>query len=417
MQDENEEYRRLLNTVADQPGIASTVDIGRAIAEGKHRQRVRRMRVVAATAGVSAVAVMAIPFALQSIDRKPVGLASAAPSAPASATPTAKAGFQTRPYDRSGTRALPASCTPRKLAVPGGNGIQSYVTNVDPSGLYATGRIYDDDQNPVIWRDGHPTQISMGGDDDMLQDATSKGDAVGFSYRSDGPQAQAYVGGVLTKLRGGSAEASGINERGAISGFLDEGRTRTAVTWPSAASDPVRLAVPEGTLRAMANDIDEDGTIVGNIVRFLPNNGRIAYVWYPDGTAQALPTPVWEGQYATDFDARSISNGWVTGYVTLAQKRSAGVRWDLVTGKVMVLDGLEWSNDVSRFGWIVGMNTHQDAVMTDGVNTVPLTALYAKPEYGMNWGEAISDDGLTIVGHNDDKSYDGLQRAVIWKCK
>jgi uncharacterized membrane protein len=362
---------------------------------------------------------MAVPFALRSIDRATVtALASAKPSAQA-VTPTAKPGFRTRQYDRSATKALPATCIPTKLAVPGGDGLQSHVSNVDPSGRYATGRIYDDSGEAAIWHNGQPTRIPMGGDDDLFEDVNSRGDAAGFSYPVEGPLAHAYVGGALTKLRGGSAQATAINERGAISGYLISGSTNTPVTWRSATSDPVRLALPDGVESAMANDIDDDGTVVGNIT--VPGadpwlHARVGYVWYPDGTAQALPTPIWDGLPADDFDARSVSNGWVTGYVTLAQNRSAGVRWDLVTGKVMVLDGLQWSNDVGRFGWIVGMDNNQDAVMTDGVSTLPLPALFAKPEYGMNWGEAISDDGLTIVGHNDDNNYDGLQRAILWKC-
>ncbi|HZM82187.1 MAG TPA: hypothetical protein VFC19_41235 [Candidatus Limnocylindrales bacterium] len=419
MQDTNEQVRNIFATIDTRPPGLSTVDVARAIETGKRRKRFRRLGLSGAAVSLSVLAAIAIPYALQADhDRRKeataTASASAEPSAKASPTPTAKPGFQTRHYDRPGARALPTSCEGTKLPVPGG-GIKSYVRNLDPSGRYVTGRIYGGDPEPVLWRDGKATRVPMGGNDDGLEAANTKGDAVGFSYPEGGPRSKAYVGGVLHELKGGTAEATGINDRGRISGHLVQDRIFKPVVWPSANADPIELAVPQGVWYARAFDIDEDGTVVGHIG---DTGQRVAYVWYPDGTAQALPTPVFEGKPATDFDARRVRNGWVTGLVLLAQQRVAGVRWDLVTGKAEVLDQIEWSNDVGPSGWIVGMDRANDAVLTDGVTILKLPNVFAKPTgYGMNWGEAISDDGLTIAGLNDDKAHDGEQRGVVWKCR
>jgi hypothetical protein len=82
------------------------------------------------------------------------------------------------------------------------------------------------------------------------------------------------------------------------------------------------------------------------------------------------------------------------------------------------LDQIQWSNDVDAHGWIVGKDYQDDAVLTDGVAVFKLKNVFPKPaDYGMSWAQAISDDGMTIVGLNDDKNHDGEQRGVIWKCR
>ncbi|WP_246002111.1 hypothetical protein [Allorhizocola rhizosphaerae] len=109
--------------------------------------------------------------------------------------------------------------------------------------------------------------------------------------------------------------------------------------------------------------------MVGHIAS---GRNRIGYVWYPDGTSRALPTPVVDGEPAIDFDARRARNGWVTGFVMPAKGSFVGVRWDLVTGEVMVLDQVGWSHGVSADGWIVGMDRQDDAVLTDGMRILKL---------------------------------------------
>jgi uncharacterized membrane protein len=416
MQDDNERVRQFFAGADTRPPGLSTVDVARAIDTGKRRRRVRRLGLGVGVASLSlgVTAVIAIPHAIP-VDPGPDRAISAAasPSVEPSPAPSAKPAFRTRSYQRPAARALPTSCQGTKLAVPGG-GIKSYVSNLDPSGKFATGRIYNDDMDPVLWRDGQATRVPMGGDDDILEAANAKGDAVGFSYPESGPRAMAYIGGTLRELKGGSAQPTGINQQGRISGTLEEGRQFTPVVWPSADAEPVPLPLPDGVRVGRANDIDEDGTVVGNIG---DSPARTAYVWYPDGTGQALPAPVLDGQPAVDFDARRVRNGWVTGFVSLG-KAGSGVRWDLTTGKVEVVDKIRSSMDVSPHGWIVGSDHNQDAVLTDGTTVFPLPNVFPKPaEYGMNWGQAISDDGLTIAGTNDDKAHDGEQRAVVWKCR
>lgn len=416
MQDDSERARSIFATVDIRPEGLSAVDVARAIQTGKRRKRFRHLSLGGAAVSVSVMAAIAIPYALQpDPDRVPDTSATAAPSTPASPTPAAKVGFQTRSYDRPAARGLPTSCQGTNLPVPGG-GIKSYVSNLDPSGRYVTGRVYGGDKDPVLWHDGKATRVPFGGDDDIFEAANTKGDAVGFSYPEDGPRAKAYVGGTLRELEGGTAQAHGINDQGRIAGYLVQGSDYKPVIWPSASAKPIELPVPDGTRSAQANDIDEDGTVVGNLREA---TGRVAYVWYPDGTAQALPTPVFEGKSATDFDARRVRNGWVTGYVAFAQRgRGAAVRWDLTTGKVEVFDQIQWSNDVSPAGWVVGMDRENDAVLTDGASIFKLPNVFPKPaDYGMNWGEAISDNGLTIAGINDDKNHDGEQRGVVWRCQ
>lgn len=426
----DEEYGpRILRPLDEEPDAPSRVDVAAAVAAGTRRRRRQRIAVTAAAAAVG-LAAASIPVVLSQA-------AQVTPDAAGRPSASATAGKPPKPkYDRTVSAAFPTSCTGEALPVPGGG--QSHASALDPTGRYATYRTYSAGRQPIIWHDGVVTKVGKPGDDDSLGSINSNGVAVGQVWQNGGPSAVVAVGKTSKVLPGGKGrDARAINDHGVIvGGSADE---NAPVRWDSPTSQPVKLPLPKGVERGQAYDVDFDGTIVGYIE--VPGaadgskesadpsgganaagvrGGRVAYLWPAKGPGRVLERPVMpDGEPADYYDARGISNGWVVGYAssTKSERANAGVRWDLVTGKAEVLPELQWSNGINVHGWVAGMAKDQHAVLTDGTRTVRLPDVFPFPkEYGMNWAEAVSDDGRTLVGNVDDGTREGLQQAVLWRC-
>jgi uncharacterized membrane protein len=395
----------LLQSLDDEPHTPSTVDISRAIAVGR-RRRIRRRVGYAGAAAVTALAVAGVSVAGGLISHAPpLAAATGAPRATAPAPPT--------------------GCTLNRLPAPD-NAPMALVSGADRTGRYIVGRSYPKagGYQAVIWHDGNGQNVMLPGDlEESLQDVNSTGTAVGWSYAGGGgadtgPVPYVYYDGKVSKLPGvrrGSAYA--INDAGAIAGD-DNGHA--ALVWPSPTAKPTRLPVPAGTSKAVAIDIDEDGTTVGTI-----DNGR-PYVWFPDGTHRELPMPSLDGKQAATAVVFSIRNGWATGVATdgLGRKgtktkgvKTGAVRWNVRTGEVGVFGGLAMgANATNPQGWQVGTDEQGRAVLLAGAATVVLPDLASHQPGGLsNIAATLSDDGRTIAGQSDDAT--GTIQAVVWRCK
>ncbi|BCB77820.1 hypothetical protein GCM10022251_38570 [Phytohabitans flavus] len=407
----------LLRSLDDEPRTPSTVDVQRAIATGRRR----RARRAAGYTGAAAITVLAVAGA--SVVAAGV-VRDAPPQAGATgAPPTTSTTIET-------LATPPTSCVLERLPAPDGAPM-ALVSGADPTGKYLVGRSYPrpGGYQAVIWHDGKATKVMLPGDvEESLRDVNSTGTAVGWSYTSgaDGTYSvpYAYHGGKVSKLPGVTrGSASAINDAGAIVGDDDEGH---ALRWPSVTAQPTRLPVPAGVSGAMAADIDEDGTVVGNLDHQLP------YVWLPDGTHRQLPMPTLHGEPAATATATSIRNGWVTGTATngLGRKGDAAkdpsgaeaakvvaVRWNVRTGEVRVFDGLKMgANATNAHGWQVGTDKQGRAVLVADDQAVVLPALDVRTPDGLsNIPNTVSDDGRTIGGQSDDHS-DTIQ-AVVWRCR
>jgi hypothetical protein len=210
-------------------------------------------------------------------------------------------------------------------------------------------------------------------------------------------------------------EASAINDAGAIVG---ESATDGAVVWPSATAKPFRLPTPAASKGASATDIDEDGTVVGNLPLDVP------YVWFADGTHRELPLPTIDGETAAGARVFTIRNGWATGVADASvdgRKYGSGaahaVRWNVRTGEARVFGQLEIrASTANAQGWQVGTDKQGRAVLVTDSATVVLPDLAVHTPGNLdNIPNALSDDGRTIAGQSDDKTH--TIQAVVWRCQ
>ncbi|MGN9912929.1 hypothetical protein ACTMTJ_35870 [Phytohabitans sp. LJ34] len=419
----------LLRSLDAEPRTPSTVDIRRAIADGR-RHRVRRGVGYAGAATVTALAVAGVSVAggLATGSAPQTGATGEPPPTTASAVPKGEYTIPGTPDWRAPVTPPPTSCTLEQLPTPDGEPM-ALISGGDPTGRYHVGRSYPKGggYQAVIWNDGAPKKVMLPGDlEESLRDVNSSGTAVGWSYAGgeddSGPVPYAYHDGEVSKLPGvRRGSASAINEAGAIVGDDDAGH---ALVWPSPATAPIRLPVPAGTKEATAVDIDEDGTTVGNV-----GNNR-AYVWFPDGTHRALPVPDLDGKPGATTRVFAIRNGWATGLVAHegaargipggaeAAKSGGGsvpIRWNVRTGEVIRFDGLTGPADaVNAQGWQVGIGQRDRAVLLAGDATVVLPDL-GEPGNLATIANTLSDDGRTVAGQSDD-STDTIQ-AVVWHCE
>jgi len=412
----------LLRSLDAEPRTPSTVDVRRAITDGR-RRKTRRTVGYAGAATVTALAVAGASVAGGLVtDSSPRAGATGEPPPPtASAAPKGEFTIPGTPGWSAPVSPPPSACTLERLPTPDGEPM-ALISGGDPAGRYHVGRSYPKGggYQAVIWHDGEPAKVMLPGDlEESLGDVNSSGTAVGWSFAGggdSGPVPYAYHEGKVSKLRGvprGSALA--VNEAGAIVGDDDSGQP---LVWPSVTAEPIRLPLPAGASEGTAVDIDEDGTTVGNV-----DNSR-AYVWFPDGTHRALPVPDLDGKPGVTTRVFAVRNGWATGLASdgeAAKGRAAGagsvvaVRWNIRTGEAIAFDAVKGSADaVNAQGWQVGIGQRDRAVLIAGERTVTLPDL-AEPGQLSTIANTLSDDGRTIAGQSDDAT-DTIQ-AVVWHCQ
>lgn len=381
-----------LRALDDEPPTPSTVDVQRAVADGRRRKN-RRGAGYAGAAALTVFAVVGASVAAGGLfpDARPV---ADVPAAPKAVTP-------------------PTGCTLERLPVPDHEPM-ALTAGADPAGRYLVGRTYPQGggYQAVIWHDGQVTRVMLPGDlEEQLQDVNSAGTAVGWSYDGGGPVPYVYRGGQVSRLPGvGHGSALAINEAGAIAGDDSAG---AALLWPSATADPIRLPLPAGASAATANDIDEDGTVVGTIDRKRP------YVWFADGTHRELPMPTLNGKPAVGARVFGIRNGWATGVADIDAwqrgKVAGPIRWNVRTGEVRVVDELGGrASAVNALGWLIGSDKQGRAALATGTAVVVLPGLLGLRPGLVDVPTTVSDDGRVVSGQSDDAN--GKIQAVVWRC-
>jgi uncharacterized membrane protein len=407
----------LLRPLDTDPLAPSTVDVDRAVRDGRRRRRRNRAtRSVALVAAVGLVAAggTAAFTTLRGTDAPTPGSTQnvADPGASGSARPVRRPPITVVPP--------PAPTTCRVSALPVPDGVKkSIVTGGDPTGRILLGRSYlpEGEKQVLVWEDGRVRKIPMVGSDPVLADVTTGGTAVGFGYGpgEEGQYPVVYDGGKVTRLATGDrsgGEASGINEKGTIVGAVGSSRAdEQPARWSGPRSQPEHLPVPAAYPSARATDIDEDGTIVG----YVGSQGA-PYVWFPDGEHRELPVPTLDGMAATESDARSIRNGWVVGMAAYGREMRA-VRWNVHTGETTVFPEFTiTASAVNAHGWQVGPARTPTGLLrtTTGTVTVPGLPLGDEAHALSVSPKTLSDDGRTIAGQSDDDT--NTLRAVVWRC-
>jgi hypothetical protein len=389
-----------LRTLDEEPPTPSRVDVGRAIADGR-RRRTRRGVGYAGAATLTAVALVGGSVAVGGLfdDSGP--------------TDTPVASNQPQPV------TPPTACTLEQLPVPDG---EPMALTSGAAGSYIVGRTYPEGggYRGVIWHDGQPTAVDLPGDEEeSLADVNSSGTAVGWSFETDGPIPYVYSDDQLTRLPGQHGQPVAINDAGTIIGNDAE---NSALVWSSATAEPTSLPLPEGATSATATDIDEDGTIVGNV-----DNAR-PYVWLADGTHRELPLPALDDGQATTGRVFTVRNGWATGWASTGDEAASGqpgaaagdtvpLRWNLRTGETRTVADFAGAPDaVNAQGWMVGLSTEGRAVLVTDAGTVALPELAPhEPGQLTNIPGTVSDDGSLITGQSDDAT-DTIQ-PVVWRCE
>ncbi|NJC70614.1 hypothetical protein HC031_12945 [Planosporangium thailandense] len=373
----------LLRPLADPPLGPPRVDVRRAMAQGRRHRRRRTLAIsgsALATAAVVVVSAVVVANGRSAHTGRP-----AAPRPPV-------------------TRPQGASCTVQKLAVP--DGYELYVRGIDPSGRYilgSTSRRTSDPNRPevneTIWDNGKPSTVDrdVSGRDVDLYDATTGGVAVGTVLRTKDPQQDRSASstpavvrdGKLTHLptTTGDNSAYAINEAGVIVGAHDatgEGYP-VPVKWASAGATPVALPMPAGAPHGEAFDIDEDGTIVGEV--YSDFHHQRPYVWFPDGTGRELSVPA---DAKDKWDMRpKIRNGWVT---------ANGVVWNLRTGATRQIPGADVIGITSTGRMLTGGALLESTATSTAGPKIDLPALPGAADQVEVHAQYISADGTVVVG-------------------
>ncbi|MER7276190.1 hypothetical protein ABT369_17205 [Dactylosporangium sp. NPDC000244] len=252
------ELRHRMLAVDVPPGGA---DVHRAIADGRHANRRRAGLLTAAAAGVTVLA-MAGAFAVL----RP--MPDRVPAIPPPASPA------------TGCRP-----TPLPTPSPARDGHPTRLSAMDPAGRIFAGNTGD---QPVRWTDGEPETLA--GVRGEAVDVAADGAVLG----TDGDDLWVWRDGQVTHLErlAGHRDAVGlaINAKGQVAGYA-AGATLSdtvPVIW-SADGAVHRLTMPAGAgagggRPAMARDIADDGTVVGDVF-------GVPMRWSPAGAPGPLRGP------------------------------------------------------------------------------------------------------------------------------
>ncbi|MFC3492654.1 hypothetical protein [Glycomyces rhizosphaerae] len=279
---------------------------------------------------------------------------------------------------------------------------------------------------PRLYSNGEVTEVPMPGDHPRIRDVNSSGNGTGYSTGDNGRDVPySWSGGALNELPlpgedGGRAE--GINEGGDIVGSGQTFEGGVPLLWPADGSDPVALAMPDGALSGVANDIGDDGTIIGAV--YDENGTATAYTWDADGTGSPLPAP--DGaQPGEGFSIATDLNGdWASGqfFVPGSGSQPQGVRWNLAEGTAE-LTALERQVAVSSDGTVAGYvpGTPATAAYQAGETVVKLPGAVEPDVEGHlgDYAQEINADGTLIAGDvyiGEDDAGQIIDNAVTWTC-
>jgi hypothetical protein len=413
----------LLRPLAGEPTSATAADPLRAVREARRRRRHHRVTGTVTASALTAVAVLTGPVAVHTIlgsapEEKTAEHLTSVPPSP-TATPSAglsACAVQILPYD--GTRD---------------GGKKAVVTAGDPSGHYLVGRGYRYDGKPypmLIWKDGVLlTTTELPGEDALLRDVNTKGDAVGSAFVGKQERPFVYHNGKVKSLPGvapGSAVA--LNDAGTIVGNRGADHPKP-VKWTTADAPPTELPLPPGATSGQAVDIDEDGTVLGQITVGGVDKG---YLWLPNGTGRPLPMPTVDGKAADGFWPAALRNGWVAGRavidieapgtVTAEGKRGQGqafrpYRYEIATEHLQELPSdVVIPANVSARGWVTGSGRGLAVwAGADPAVALPLPDKDADVQASYPETSSLSDDGMVVGGYWTNPTSDN--QPLMWRCR
>jgi probable HAF family extracellular repeat protein len=255
---------------------------------------------------------------------------------------------------------------------------------------------------------------TLGGDFSAAQDINEKDQIVGASFTA-GDQLHAFVwkDGVMKDigtLGGSTSRALAINEKGHVVGGSTpraDNFDEVAFVWPGKGK-LIRLGALPGDRASQANDINDDGTIVGQ------SGATPRAVIWRDRKIEALPAPASELSIANAVN----NHCQVVGVAVIENVGARAVLWQ--NGAMKVLGTLAGTpgatsvaTDINDRGQIVGRSTSRSGLehgflYENGVfhDLGPLS------EGGLSGAAGLSENGL-IVG--DATNAADVRTAVLWR--
>lgn len=405
---------RVLQSLNREPAAPSTVDIERAIADGRRHQRVRQAVGYTAVAGVTALALLALPTVVGP-PKQTAATPTTAPAPSVSGLDAAGASTEAPPSAPVTEPAPqpPKACAVSRLPVLDGDPM-SIVTGADPTGRYIVGRSYGRSggaKTVLFWDAMKPFRVAIPGEDVQLGDVSGSGTAVGLSFLDGEVKPWLYRDDKVTQLSGvASGGAHAINDAGVVAGYrVDVDERNRPVIWPTLTSPAVDLSVPDGWT-GEAYDVDDDGTVVGTLIG--PNGIERGYLWGPDGVRRELPKPKEAGPGS--IRAFTIRNGWVTG-IAHGDNGAMAVRWHTGSGQIRIFRDLNTRADMAnKHGWMVGSDQHGQGLFVSDQGPLLLPDLVQHRDPLDVIATTLSDDGRVIAGQAEDGNE--TYQAVIWEC-
>ncbi|MEV7623608.1 hypothetical protein [Actinoplanes sp. NPDC089786] len=358
------------------------VDLGRAMATGRRRVRVRRTVAVAGTAAFTTLAVA-------------VGVMAGTREKPAPPSLGAPPGL---------------SCRVSALPLPPGE-TQGGALAVDPSGRYAVGAVAGSEETgeqgkALLWDNGRLRVLDVPGFAPTPLAVSSTGVVVGGVTRDHRLHAWAYVGGKVVNLAddGEGATANGVNGRGDMVGVVNRpGDISHAVMWPAGRPEAVHSLSAPGVAGATA--ISEAGVVVG----FADSR---PYVW--DSAFKAgRPLPALSG--GSEGGVLGLAGGWVVG---TSGPGDRPVVWNLARDRVEPVTAIKPAA-VTTTGTLVGTSAaagsappYRDASILVGGKARELPHLTERRDTDEAAG--VSADGRVIVGRQATGA--GAETPLLWRC-
>lgn len=405
------DLRELLSDIGDRAGRYDVTE--QALALGRRRRQRRLAGTTAAVLAVAAAATWGLWPGRPGGGAGPIDPAeSAAPSSSAS------------------TVALPASCEVARLPLPRGmtNGA---ATAVDPTGRYVVGSSSVESsatkEHLLLWDGDEVRRLDLRGQQQRFVAVASSGTALAETVLNERETSVwVYRDGTFTRLKGGEADAVGMNDSGVVVGTeIKRGPDGTGsahpVRWRTPESAMERLPLPPGDWPdgVSVTGIDDDGTIVMNASR-----GRLdwhPFALRPDGTWQKLSAPpAVDGLPVVAPRAVAIRGGWVIGEARRqpstpsGETSMVGVVWNLATGETVALRWGLGGPNVNAQGWT--------AAWLDGLwlqsPTGARLALPAPPEQTPDFPayvSGLSEGGRVLVG-SQQLNYDPDVLPLRWRC-
>lgn len=388
----DEEYGNvLLRPLAGEPRTPSTVDVTRALAEGR-RRRLRRRLLAYASSGLTAlVLVTALTLTLT--------LGGLRDGAPRPVPP--ETGVSVRP-PTSDSPAPRLTCSVTRLVLPPESGAPSTVTGGSPNGRYLVGTSNRPD--PAFWIWDSTTvanRVALKGRGAGLADVNDSGVAVGVEEGVDGVVVPVVVeGGKVVRLSTGAGIAVAINNAGVILGADSDG----PVLWRSATGGKARLTTPDAG--AGVFDIDDAGTVYGSV-------GGRPYVWDSasgSGGFVSLPPAVERA-----LDGYRMRAGWLVNRAPGGTSGDHALRMNVATREVTEVKELAGRpTAVAANGWLAGYDRADRPVLVTPSGPAVLPGL-GVTSTAVAIPKTISDDGRTIGGEAPAGD-STANTAVVWRC-